>query len=136
MISDSQISESLSKKIEIVRKNKDPALAALESVTDRIYDYTDTFLNKEGNLMTAKLGDYRAQQYFLNLREDAKKYESVRSKLLNDNFDLSLSEVNYVALSFFYCEKNLQDQADAMLKAASFAHDLYEELTEKIDIKT
>ena len=49
---------TLEEKREIIVKNKDPALAALEAVSDRIYDLTDPLLNNAGELMTSKIGDH------------------------------------------------------------------------------
>lgn len=49
---------TLEEKREIIVKNKDPALAALEAVSDRIYDLTDPLLNNAGELMASKIGDH------------------------------------------------------------------------------
>ena len=40
------------KKREIIRRNKDPSVAALNSLLDKIYSITDPFLNSKGNIMT------------------------------------------------------------------------------------
>lgn len=122
---------TLEEKREIIIKNKDPALAALESVSDRIYDLTDDLLNKQGKLMTSKIGNYKVEQFALELRNDAEKYEKVRAKLLNSDFNLSISEINYVALAFYFCSEKLHAQITDMEKAASLADDLREKLMSK-----
>lgn len=122
---------TLEEKREIIIKNKDPALAALESVSDRIYDLTDDLLNEQGKLMTAKIGNYKAEQFVTELRNDAEKYEKVRAKLLNSDFNLSISEINYVALAFYFCSEKLHAQIADMEKAASLAEDLREKLMSK-----
>lgn len=122
---------TIEEKIQVVKDNKSAALAALESVTDRIYDITDTLLNNKGNLMTAEIKSYKTQQFLINLRKDAKKYENVRVKLMNDDFNLSLLEINYVALSFKFCSDNLKEQSELYLRSSKLSAELYQTLTEK-----
>lgn len=122
---------TIEEKIQVVKDNKSAALAALESVTDRIYDITDTLLNNKGNLMTAEIKSYKTQQFLINLRKDAKKYEDVRVKLMNDDFNLSLLEINYVALSFKFCSDNLKEQSELYLRSSKLSAELYQTLTEK-----
>jgi SAM-dependent methyltransferase len=62
---------------------------------------------------------------------DAKKYEKVRTKLLNSDFNLSIAEINYVALAFYFCSEKLHAQIADMEKAASLAEDLREKLMSK-----
>lgn len=119
---------TLEEKREIVVKNKDPALAALEAVSDRIYDLTDPLLNDKGNIMTAKIGNYDAQQFVKTLRDDSSKYESIRGKLLSGDFNLSLAEINYVALAFYFCAENLRDQIKSMNKAIELSEVLVKDL--------
>ena len=49
---------TLEQKREIIIKNKDPALAALEAVADRIYNLTDPLLDNEERIVTEKIGNY------------------------------------------------------------------------------
>lgn len=119
---------TLEQKREIIIKNKDPALAALEAVTDRIYDFTDPLLNDKGNIMTAKIGNYDAQQFIKSLRDDSNKYEKVRGKLLSGDFNLSLTEINYVALAFHFCAENMHDQIKSMTKAIELSDSLVKDL--------
>jgi hypothetical protein len=54
------INMTLEQKREIIIKNKDPALAALEAVTDRIYNLTDPLLDNKESIATEKIGNYDA----------------------------------------------------------------------------
>ena len=119
---------TLEEKREIVVKNKDPALAALEAVSDRIYDLTDPLLNDKGNIMTAKIGNYDAQQFVKTLRDDSSKYESIRGKLLSGDFNLSLAEINYVALAFHFCVENMRGQINSLNKAIEFSEAIVKDL--------
>lgn len=119
---------TLEEKREIVVKNKDPALAALEAVSDRIYDLTDPLLNDKGNIMTAKIGNYDAQQFVKTLRDDSSKYESIRGKLLSGDFNLSLTEINYVALAFHFCAENMRGQINSLNKAIELSEAIVKDL--------
>ena len=119
---------TLEEKREIVVKNKYPALAALEAVSDRIYDLTDPLLNDKGNIMTAKIGNYDAQQFVKTLRDDSSKYESIRGKLLSGDFNLSLAEINYVALAFHFCAENMRGQINSLNKAIELSEAIVKDL--------
>ena len=115
---------TLEQKRDIVVKNKDPAIAALEAVTDRIYDITDPLLNDKGQLMTAKIGNFQVESFLKDLREDSTKYEKLKQKLQSGDFNLSLTEINYIALAFYFCEENLRGQVDTLNKAINLSKTL------------
>lgn len=125
---------TLEEKREIIIKNKDPALAALESVTDRIYDLTDELLNDKGRIMTAKIGNYKAEEFIKELRQDAERYEKVRQKLLFGDLNLSLAEINQVALAFYFCILNLTDQINSMQKAKEMSVEIVQNLMSPEDL--
>ncbi len=101
---------TLEEKQEIVRNNKDPSLAALKSMLDRIYELTDDFLNEKGNVKTTLTPDYKAGKFLQSLRDDIPKLEKVREKIQNNDFSLSLVEINYVALAFVYVRARFEKQ--------------------------
>lgn len=88
---------TLEEKREIVSENKDVSIAALNAVLDRIYDLKDMREQRKTaeSEMEIKLFD--------ELEYDSSKYENVRAKLLKSDFNLSLAEINYVALAFYFC---------------------------------
>ena len=119
---------TLEEKKEIILKNKDPAMAALESVADKIYDLTDELLNAQGNLMTAKIGNYKVEEFAKELRNDSVKYEDIRTKLMNNDMDLSLMEINYIALAFYFCAEHLTGQYKSLQKASEMCRELTNQL--------
>ena len=125
---------NINEKIDLIIKNKDPACAALESVTDRIYDLTDDLLNDKGRIMTAKIGNYQAEEFVKDLREDAEKYEAIKTKLESNNFDLSLIEINKIALAFYFCVCNLDDNIKALTKAKDLSENLLQSLMSPEDL--
>lgn len=119
---------TLDEKREIVSKNKDPAIAALNSVLDRIYDLQE--LSKKGKSVTKNDDEeYNKFLAFLDsISEDTKKYESVRLKLLKDDFNLSLVEINQVALAFHFCFENMRQQMTSMQKACEIISQIERDL--------
>ena len=69
---------TLEEKREIIRRNKDPSVTALNGLLDKIYSMTDPFLNSKGNIMTAKFENYRVGKFLVDIRNDTEKYEAVR----------------------------------------------------------
>lgn len=122
---------NLQEKIEYVKKNKPTAVAALNKVLDRIYDIKDKFFDDEENLKEGLERDEKAEKELHSLFRDAEKYEEVRQKLLDDDFNLSLAEVNYIGLSYFYLIANWENMIKRLRKAITEAEDGYKKLTEK-----
>ena len=122
---------NLQEKIEYVKKNKPTAVAALNKVLDRIYDIKDKFFDDEENLKEGLERDEKAEKELHSLFRDAEKYEEVRQKLLDDDFNLSLTEVNYIGLSYFYLIANWGNMIKRLKKAITEAEDGYKKLTEK-----
>lgn len=119
---------TLEQKREIVTNNKDPAIAALEAVCDRIYDITDPLLDNEGQISEEKIGPQSSIDFLKTLREDAEKYEKLREKLMRGDFNLSLTEINLVGLAFNFCRVNLREQISLMDKAAQLADSIVKDL--------
>lgn len=91
-------------KIQVVKEYKTTALAALNSYLDRIYDLTDKYFNEDGTLKEGLTRDEKLETFLLELKADAKKYEDVRKKIIDEDFNLSLKEINLIALSFVYVQ--------------------------------
>lgn len=96
-------------KINLIRDNKEAAIAALNVYLDKIYKLTDDYF-ENGKLKEGLTPDAKLEKFILELRDDANKFESVRRKLINSDFNLSLEEVNYVALGFVYMAESWQSQ--------------------------
>lgn len=95
---------TIEEKIQVVKEYKTSALAALNSYLDRIYDLTDKYFNEDGTLKEGLTRDEKLETFLLELKADAKKYEDVRKKIIDEDFNLSLKEINLIALSFVYVQ--------------------------------
>ena len=95
---------TIEEKIQIIKEYKTSALAALNSYLDRIYDLTDKYFNEDGTLKEGLTRDEKLETFLLELKADTKKYEDVRKKIIDEDFNLSLKEINLIALSFVYVQ--------------------------------
>lgn len=117
-------------KINLIRDNRDAAIAALNVYLDKIYKLTEDYFDgdtlKEGLTPDAKL-----EKFILELRDDAAKFESVRRKLIDNDFNLSLEEVNYVALGFVYLTESWKSQIKNLNMAVEQSQAIVKILMEK-----
>ena len=121
----------MEEKIQLIKENKDAAVAALNSYLDKIYNLTDQYFTEDNQLKEGLTKDEKLEKFLMELRNDASKYESVRRKLLNENYDLSLKEINYVALAFTYVSATWQTMIKNLTKAIEETKPIVSKLMEK-----
>lgn len=119
-------------KINLIRDNRDAAIAALNVYLDKIYKLTEDYF-EDGKLKEGLSSDAKLEKFILELRDDATKFESVRRKLIDNDFNLSLEEVNYVALGFVYMAESWQSQIKNLTLAVEQARTITKTLMAKID---
>lgn len=117
-------------KINLIRDNRDAAIAALNIYLDKIYKLTDDYF-EDGKLKEGLTHDAKLEEFILELREDTNKFESVRRKLIDNDFNLSLEEVNYIALGFVYMAESWRSQIKNLTLAAEQAQAIIKVLMEK-----
>ena len=121
----------MEEKIQLIKENKDAAVAALNSYLDKIYDLTDKYFTEDNQLKEGLTKDEKLEKFLMELRNDASKYESVRRKLIDENYDLSLKEINYVALAFTYVSATWQTMIKNLTKAIEETKLIVSKLMEK-----
>lgn len=121
----------MEEKIQLIKENKDAAVAALNSYLDRIYNLTNQYFTEDNQLKEGLTKDEKLEKFLMELRNDASKYESVRRKLLDENYDLSLKEINYVALAFTYVSATWQTMIKNLTKAIEETKPIISKLMEK-----
>lgn len=107
----------MEEKIQIIKENRDAAIAALNSYLDKIYGLTDQYFTSDGKLKEGLTKDEKLEKFLLELREDASKYESVRRKIIDEDYNLSLIDINHVALAFTYVSATWQTMIKNLTKA-------------------
>lgn len=121
----------MEEKIQIIKENRDAAIAALNSYLDKIYNLTNQYFTEDNQLKEGLTKDEKLEKFLMELRNDASKYESVRRKLLDENYDLSLKEINYVALAFTYVSATWQTMIKNLTKAIEETKPIVSKLMEK-----
>lgn len=119
-------------KINLIRDNRDAAIAALNVYLDKIYKLTEDYF-EDGKLKEGLSSDAKLEKFILELRDDTTKFESVRRKLIDNDFNLSLEEVNYVALGFVYMAESWQSQIKNLTLAVEQARTITKTLMAKTD---
>lgn len=119
-------------KINLIRDNRDAAIAALNVYLDKIYKLTNDYF-EDGKLKEGLSSDAKLEKFILELRDDATKFESVRRKLIDNDFNLSLEEVNYIALGFVYMAESWQSQIKNLTLAVEQARTITKTLMAKTD---
>lgn len=119
-------------KINLIRDNRDAAIAALNIYLDKIYKLTDDYF-EDGKLKEGLSSDAKLEKFILELRDDATKFESVRKKLIDNDFNLSMEEINYVALGFVYMAESWQSQIKNLTLAVEQARTITKTLMAKTD---
>lgn len=121
----------MEEKIQLIKENKDAAVAALNSYLDKIYNLTDKYFTEDNQLKEGLTKDEKLEKFLMELKNDASKYESVRRKLLDENYDLSLKEINYIALAFTYVSATWQTMIKNLTKAIEETKPIVSKLMEK-----
>ena len=128
---------NLKEKRELVKKHKDTAVAALNGILDQTYNLTDAYFDENNNLKEGLTRDEELENLIKSLKQDAIKYEKVRRKLLNNDFNLSLYEINLVGLSFMYASIRISNQIEVLTKSKTALETIFQAFidsdSEKID---
>lgn len=122
---------TIEEKIQIIKNYKSSAVAALNSYLDRIYNLTDKYFNEDNTLKEGLTEDTKLETFLLELKKDASNYEEVRRKLIDDNFDLSLKEINFIALSFVYVQTSWEKQVENLNRSIKDIKQIISQLMEK-----
>lgn len=117
-------------KINLIKDNREAAIAALNVYLDKIYKLTDDYF-ENGKLKEGLTPDTKLEKFILELRNGADRFEAVRRKLINNDFNLSLEEVNYVALSFVHVVESWQFQIKNLTLAKEQAQEIIKTLMAK-----
>lgn len=77
---------------------------------------TDKFFDENGELKKDLTKDEKFEDFLKSTRQDASNFENVRSKLLNDDFLLSIKEINYIGLGFMFSFLRIKKETDNLIK--------------------
>jgi hypothetical protein len=117
-------------KISLIKDNRDAAIAALNAYLDKIYSLIEDYF-ENGKLKEGLTPDAKLEKFILELRDDTIKFESVRRKLIDNDFNLSTVEINYIALSFVYITECWQSQIKNLTIAVQQSQEITKTLMAK-----
>lgn len=99
-------------KIELIEQYREPAIAALNSYLDSMYNLTDPYFDEEGNMLPLPEENEKLKNFILEVKSDTQKYENVRRKLIDKDLNLSLYEISLVSLSFIFTVETMKKQVE------------------------
>lgn len=115
---------NVQEKINVIKEHKADFISALNAYLDSMYNMTDSYLDENGDLKDFLEPDEKAQAFVKELLDDEKKYENVRQKILNDDFELSLYEINLAGLAMAYVAIRFSNLIEALNKTKDQATEL------------
>ena len=120
-------------KIDVIREHKDDFVAALNAYLDRMYGMTETYLEENGDVKDFLSADEKLENFVKELKEDEEKYEKVRRKILDNDFELSPTEIQLAGLAMAYCIIRFDKHIEEVQIAKQNAIEIYNQIKE-IDI--
>ena len=115
-------------KNQLIKDNKDAAIAALNSVLDNIYELNEKFFDENGQLIPDLTYDEKAKDFIIEIRKDAPKYEKLRRKMIDDDFNLSLAETARIGLAFMYMHLTIEKQINLLTQVDQKSKDIMSKL--------
>lgn len=126
---------TLEEKREIVSKNKDPAIAAIQSVLDSYYNILAPYITSSNSLKKDAFKDneqYRKVAETIN--NDTIIFENILKRIKED-LPLNKIDIAYIGIAFQFCAIRAESQIKSLQKAhelcLSLSEQLYSELKEE-----
>lgn len=114
-------------KQEIIYNNKEPTIAAINGYLDKMYYVIEKFSSNQKEIIKDD-NDKKIMKFVSSLQDETFIYERLLKMIKNDE-DLKLMDINYVMLAYKYSASNLKDQIDVSLKALKMINTIIEELS-------
>lgn len=115
-------------KIELIKEHQSDSIAGINALLDRLYELKE-YTNEHSEIKTELEADDQWKNYILGMVKDITKYEKLRQKLINGDFNFTTVEINDVALIYFYLQTSWTKQIEMLEKAKDEAGNLFKELT-------
>ncbi len=122
--------KSYNDKIEIIKENKEFFIKSLNSYLDSIYNLVDNYFDENGNLKEGLTPDIKIETFIKGFKDEAQKFEKVRRKLIDNDFNLSLFEVNLIVASLIFIMGVLEKDIDNFTKRLEEVKDFIKKLSE------
>lgn len=122
---------TLEEKREIVVKNKDPAIAAIQAVLDSYYNLLAPYTNERNVLKKNSFETEEQRNFAIALQSDIITYENLLKKVKQD---ISLNEVDiaYIGIVFQFCVIRAKKQIEELQKTLDLCTSISEQLYSEI----
>lgn len=103
----------MAEKIELIKEHKTDTLAALSVYITHVYDMSNPFFNKNGELIQNAIKTETDEEYIKfikSFRHSVREFETLEAKIKKNDFNLSLLEIDRIALVFQYMEEVFKKQ--------------------------
>ena len=117
-------------KIDLIKEHKEDSLAGINALLDRLYSLKQ-FENEHGEIKEELMsqGDDVWKNYVLSMTKDIVKYEKLRQKIINGDFNFTTVEINDLAQVYFYLSCSWKKQIEMLEKAVIESDNMVKELT-------
>ena len=119
---------NLEEKINLIKENKDATIAALNGILDDIYNLYEPYFDEDGKLNPELVHDEKLESFIKELKQDSERYGNLRRRIINGDFNLSLTEINSIGIIFLHMSIKLKKEIKNFTKAANKADDLTKKL--------
>ena len=104
--------------LNLLKEYKDTTLAAINSYLDRMYDFKDTYVDKNGEIYQQFSTNKKVKDFINSIIEETKTYEDLRKKILDDGIDsITLFEYNLIKLAYGFILESWKQQIKNLEKA-------------------
>lgn len=110
---------------DLIKDNKDAILAALNFYLDYIYSVKESFFDEQGNRKSELSPDEGLENLISSLANNTDRYEKIRRKILDGDFNLSLAEKDYAGLAVFFWVRMAENQIRTLTAAKEKGRELY-----------
>lgn len=109
-------------KLQLIKDNQDACIAAIESYLDSMYTLTDKYFNENGDfILENSVENDGLVDFIKSIRQDINKYEILRRKIKDKDFNITYMEIMKIGFAFSYCEVNLKNQSKNLAAASEMA---------------
>lgn len=122
-------------KIKVITENSEVIKASINAYLDSIYELSEKYFDSEGKLLEGLPSDQKSLDFINSIKDDAPKYENLRRKIIDGDFNLSLSEIALCGLSVIFMKVQFERQINKLEQARLRSEDIIKDLMSGKDIE-
>ena len=129
-----KIDESRQRQLKTIKEYHTAVIAGINLCLDKIYNLRDSSFDENGNLKEGLTREETLENYIHNLINDSKKYEMLRTKLVEKNFgSLSDYEIQLCALIMLFVRETFSKQIADLDKSIKIADNIIKSIMKTVD---